>query len=180
MLTDYRIVLRPLLIQDAADVARLAGDEAVSKWTSSIPYPYSKQKAVAWISQLDSDRSKFRFAIEVEGRLAGCVSFWPYRKEGVEVGYWVGREFWGKGVCTQALRLLFASETFPAHLDVYAKVMVDNEASIRVLEKTGFEYLKAGTVAKGGRDIPAKFYIRHSKDRNGSQAKMDSVPDKSH
>ena len=53
-----------------------------------------------------------------------------------EVGYWIGREYWGKGVATRAV------STFLGHVKtrpLYAHVAKDNIASIRVLEKCGFK-----------------------------------------
>jgi RimJ/RimL family protein N-acetyltransferase len=69
-----------------------------------------------------------------EGQVAGnLVSFERYGKR--EVGYWIGREYWGKGIATTALEeFLGRLETRPLH----ARVAKDNVASIRVLEKCGF------------------------------------------
>lgn len=52
-----------------------------------------------------------------------------------EVGYWIGREYWGKGVATKALELFLEAET---DRPIYAGVSKNNTASIRVLEKCGF------------------------------------------
>ncbi len=160
MLPSRSIVLRSFRLEDAVEVASLVGDEAVSKWTSSIPHPYCEQDAIDWINQSDNDSPRRPLAVEVDGRLAGCVSFWPYGSQGVEVGYWVGRDFWGQGICTEALGMLLASDIFPTHSDAYAKVMTKNEASRRVLEKCGFEFLEAGAITKNGVDIEAKTYVR--------------------
>lgn len=157
-----KIELRNFRLADAASVAQLVGDEEVSKWTSNIPFPYSEQDAITWISSTASDSSRSPYAVEMNGRLAACVSYWPHEPGGVEVGYWVGREFWGKGICTKALQLLLASDHFPARMDVFAKVMAQNIGSQRVLEKCGFSFLQNGTVCKSGNEIEAKFYVRHT------------------
>ncbi len=117
------IRLRKFNLEDAVEVAQLVGDEEVSKWTSQIPFPYSEQDAIDWINSTAVDSSRHPFAVELDGRLVACVSHWPHGAHGVEVGYWVGRTFWGKGVCTNALKLLLASEYFPKGMDVFAKVM---------------------------------------------------------
>ena len=57
------------------------------------------------------------------------------RPEGREVGYWIGQEFWGKGIATQALRLFLEKV---ALRPMYARAAKDNLASIRVLQKCGF------------------------------------------
>jgi RimJ/RimL family protein N-acetyltransferase len=74
-----------------------------------------------------------------EGRVAGnIVSF--LREDTREVGYWIGRELWGKGIATEALRrILRQIKARP----LYAGVVKHNRASIRVLEKCGFSVSRA-------------------------------------
>jgi ribosomal-protein-alanine N-acetyltransferase len=156
------IELRNFELEDAATVAQLVGDEDVSKWTASIPFPYSEQDAIDWIKSTSSDPSRNPFAVELDGRIVACVSYWPYEARGVEVGYWVGKDFWGKGICTKALKLLLESERFPVEADVFAKVMSRNIGSQRVLEKCGFSYLQNGSVIKDRTEVEAKFYVRRT------------------
>jgi RimJ/RimL family protein N-acetyltransferase len=72
--------------------------------------------------------------IDVDGAAAGHVLSWP--SEGRRyIGYWVAREFWGRGLATTGLAELLAElRERPLH----ALVSTDNRASIRVLEKCGF------------------------------------------
>ena len=72
--------------------------------------------------------------IDVDGAAAGHVLSWP--SEGRRyIGYWVAREFWGRGLATAGLaELLTELRERPLH----ALVSTDNRASIRVLEKCGF------------------------------------------
>jgi len=156
------IELRNFELKDALIVAQLVGDEDVSKWTSNIPFPYSEQDAMAWISTTSSGSFKKPYAVELDGRVVACVSYWPYEPGGVEVGYWVGKEFWGKGICTEALKRLLASERFPTGTDVFAKVMSQNVGSQRVLEKCGFSFLQSGSILKSSQEVEAKFYVRRA------------------
>lgn len=72
--------------------------------------------------------------IEVDGRAVGHVTSWEQDGRRL-VGYWIGREHWGRGIATRALTEFLALEpTRPLH----AWVAVDNPASLRVLEKCGF------------------------------------------
>ena len=68
-----------------------------------------------------------------DGEVAGNIGSWP-RDDKRYVGYWLGREFWGKGLATRALA------EFVDELDrpLYAEVSTANIGSIRVLEKCGF------------------------------------------
>jgi len=76
-----------------------------------------------------------------EGEVAGNIGSWE--QDGRRfVGYWVGREFWGKGLATSALRE-FVSEVTDRPL--YAWVATSNVGSIRVLEKCGFVQVETRT-----------------------------------
>ncbi len=75
--------------------------------------------------------------IEVDGRVAGNIVGWGEGEER-EVGYWLGKEFWGKGIATQALRkFLEIEKTRPLR----AHAATRNAASQRVLEKCGFKVI---------------------------------------
>jgi RimJ/RimL family protein N-acetyltransferase len=73
--------------------------------------------------------------IVVDGQVAGSVS--SYMGDvGLEVTYWLGRDFWGRGIATTALaKFLTRHQT---QRPLYARAAADNAASIRVLEKCGF------------------------------------------
>lgn len=74
-------------------------------------------------------------AVVVDGVLAGHVV--AFDRDGVrEVGYWIGRDHWGRGIATCALRLFL--EKFPRR-PLHAVAGGSNLASIRVLQKCGFE-----------------------------------------
>jgi len=162
MLPEMNIELCPFNLDDAASVANLVGDKVVSKWTSNIPFPYSEQDAIDWISYTNSNAFRKPNAVELDGHLVGCVSYWPHQSGGFEVGYWVGKDFWGRGVCTEALKRLISSDGFPVQDDIFAKVMAQNIGSQRVLEKCGFLFLEKGTILKNKRKIEAKFYVRRT------------------
>jgi len=86
-----------------------------------------------WLKNL-ADPANVTRSVLVDGRVAGHVAQFP--RAGVpEVGYWLGREFWGKGIATAALAELLA--LVPAR-PLYARVAKRNLASKRVLEKRGF------------------------------------------
>lgn len=86
-----------------------------------------------WSKSLADDSNILRTVV-VDGEVAGNVVCWE--QEGHrEVGYWIGRKFWGMGIATRALGA-FLSEVTTRPL--YAYVAAHNVASIRVLEKCGF------------------------------------------
>lgn len=67
--------------------------------------------------------------------IAGHVSCYPQDGK-LEVTYWLGRAYWGKGISTQALGMLLREIT---HRPVFARAAKDNVGSVRVLRKCGFE-----------------------------------------
>lgn len=89
---------------------------------------------VHWTKIL-ADETVIKRTVLFNGRVAGNVVSFEQECE-QEVGYWIGREYWGKGVATEAL------SQFLAHAEVrrplHAAVAKHNVGSIRVLEKCGF------------------------------------------
>jgi RimJ/RimL family protein N-acetyltransferase len=86
-----------------------------------------------WAANLQ-DPSITAKAILVDGVLAGNIVCFP-RDGQAHVGYWISREHWGKGVATQALRLLLLEV---AVRPLHASAAISNGASLRVLQKCGF------------------------------------------
>jgi RimJ/RimL family protein N-acetyltransferase len=97
-----------------------------------------------WTKILRDDTGKARTVV-VDGEVAGNVV--SFELEGQRlVGYWIGKRFWGKGVATRALSAFLEHETARP---LYARVATSNVASIRVLEKCGFEVSGRETHADG-------------------------------
>ena len=105
-----------------------------------------RESFMAHWAKIRRDETTLVRTIEVEGRVAGNVVSWEHDGER-DVGYWVGREHWGKGVATAAL------SAFLDELDMrplHAHVATHNIGSIRVLEKCGFVRTGAPTPAGDG------------------------------
>ncbi len=137
-----RLTLRPLVASDARQIACLAGDWDVARMTDRIPYPYREADAMAWISGLPT--SEQVFAIEFGSTLIGLCGVMNRAPGVAEIGYWLGKPWWGRGFATEAtstlLRYCFK------HLKMQRLTCchyVDNSASERVIKKLGFE--KTGT-----------------------------------
>ena len=131
-----RLLLRPFRRKDATEFTRLAGDWAVASMTSDIPHPLTEGQARAW---LKPGRNEVRFAIEVDGRLIGGAGYYQRRTGTAELGFWLGREWWGRGYATEAttavLRHGFEVGGLPGFTSSH---FVDNHASAGVLRKLGF------------------------------------------
>jgi RimJ/RimL family protein N-acetyltransferase len=96
-----------------------------------------------------SDETIVKRTILFEGQVAGSVASFIDQDFGKrEVTYWIGREYWGKGIATKALsKFLGELKVGP----IYARVSRDNGASIRVLEKCGFKITGHGTAFANAR-----------------------------
>ena len=137
-------VIREWRTADAADLARLADDREIWLGLRDLfPHPYGIGDARAFIALAGRTDPPTFFAIEVDGALAGGIGYTPrtdVERIGAEVGYWLGRVFWGRGIATAALRLLtahaFAAD--PELRRLWAVPFARNVASARVLEKCGY------------------------------------------
>lgn len=142
-LTTERLTLRPLTQADAERISALAGDFEVARMVTSIPHPNPVVAAEGWLLMLEG-RAPLGldqvFGVEVEGEgLVGCVGGHA-RAEGAtpELGYWIGRPYWGRGFATEAARALVEHLFSLGHARVQSGHFLDNPASGRVLEKLGF------------------------------------------
>jgi len=100
---------------------------------AAFPARDKEQFAAHWAKVRADDANVLR-TIVVDGLVAGNIGSW--QQDGRQfLGYWVGREFWGRGVGTQALALLVDEVSVRP---LYAHVVAHNVGSIRVLEKAGF------------------------------------------
>src|SRR5262245_2401923 len=149
-LATERLVLRPFRRSDGPEFTRLAGDWAVASMTSDIPYPLSQWQAAAW---LKPGRGEVRFAIELDGRLIGGAGYCRRRSGAAELGFWLGRAWWGRGYATEAtsaiVRYGLQTRKLPGFTSSH---FIDNWASAGVLRKLGFEPVgrgRIGSIARG-------------------------------
>jgi RimJ/RimL family protein N-acetyltransferase len=157
-LETERLLLRPFRRADAAEFARLAGDWAVASMTSDIPYPFSAAQAVAWLKPV---RGEVRFAIECDRQLIGGAGFYRRASGAAELGFWLGRMWWGRGYATEATRAVLHQGLSNARLPGFTSAhFIDNPASARVLAKLGFEPVGRGRIACAARgyDVEAVTY----------------------
>ncbi|MFJ8748914.1 GNAT family N-acetyltransferase [Streptomyces sp. NPDC102441] len=87
-----------------------------------------------WTTKVLGDPTVFVQAVTVDGELAGnVVAWWGVGRR--FIGYWLGRQYWGRGIGTQALALFLEREKArPLHADPF----IGNTGSVRLLEKHGF------------------------------------------
>lgn len=152
--------LRKFTLADAERVAFLVNDEAVSRWTSKIPFPCTTQDIVDWIERVSQRADRNPYAVIENDEIVACVSWWPDGEREVEVGYWVGKDYWGKGIATRALALLLALPEIPRHKTLVAKVVVGNAASERVLRNNGFTFTGECELSRMGSPVVGRAFAR--------------------
>jgi ribosomal-protein-alanine N-acetyltransferase len=137
------VEIRPWKPEDAGVLAMICNNKKI--WLNvrdRFPHPYTVADAVEWVSYTLNQKPIQNMAITWNGRVTGSIGVMPkddvYRKN-IEIGYFIGESYWGKGIATAAVGLLL--EYIEKHFDViriYAEVFNHNAASMRVLEKNGF------------------------------------------
>ena len=134
--------------------------------TDLFPHPYTKTDGETWLAFATTQQPQTNFAIEVEGHAIGGIGYDVGSGIGrcqADLGYWLGEEFWGRGIATAAVRTiaehLFATTELAR---LFATPFCDNMASRRVLVKAGFQL--EGTLRhsaiKDGRLIERAVYAR--------------------
>jgi [ribosomal protein S5]-alanine N-acetyltransferase len=129
---------------DAESLTPQANDRRIWRGLrDAFPHPYGIEDARRFIAMAREMSPRTYFAIEVAGRVAGGIGYTPHsdvERIGAEVGYWVGHEFWGRGIATTALRLVteHAFKADPELRRLFAVPYASNAASARVLEKAGY------------------------------------------
>ena len=145
LLITERLLLRPFTLADAPEVQRLAGAYEVASCSLAIPYPYLDGVAEAWIATHKPGFEKGMHAIYAVthagyGHLVGAAGLVEVnrRHERAEIGYWVGRPYWGRGYATEAARAVieYGFSVLGLHR-IYALHFSWNTASGRVMEKCG-------------------------------------------
>ncbi len=135
--------VRPWQLADAESVAQLANDRDI--WRNlrdAFPHPYTVANAEEYLTLASQALPQTAFAIDLDGQAVGSIGLrlnTDVHRFTAELGYWLGRPFWGRGIMTQAVAALtdYGFETLGLQR-IYAEPFAHNTASARVLEKTGY------------------------------------------
>ncbi len=136
-------LLRAYRSDDIDALTAIANNERVSRYLiDTFPYPYTREDASWWIDSGAAQHGAITRAIEHDGRLVGTIGVAPqhgWRAHIAEIGYWLGEHYWGRGIASDALRLM-SQHAFEelGYRKLIAPVLAPNGASMRVLEKCGY------------------------------------------
>jgi RimJ/RimL family protein N-acetyltransferase len=160
-----RSIIREWRRGDEPSLVRHANNRKV--WINlrdAFPHPYTMADADWWIDTASNGTPLTSFAIEVDRAAVGGIGFVlkdDIFRRSAEIGYWLGEEFWGRGIVSEALQAM--TEYAFANFDlcrIYAGVFEWNTASMRVLEKAGYEFegRMRKAVMKDGKNIDECIY----------------------
>ncbi len=168
VLRTSRLTLRPLMAEDAAVFHRLINDWEICRRLPDAPFPYSATLAADWIAAAAADRlagkaEQFALVDEATGDMIGCAGLRMGKNhKTADLGYWLGRAFWGRGYALEAARRLveWAFAAFPI-TRLTATVAADNDVSAALLQRVGFVPSGKGTQAfmcRPGQKLPVKHF----------------------
>jgi RimJ/RimL family protein N-acetyltransferase len=135
---EAHLRLRRLRPTDVEALARGLNDLDVAKNLVAVPHPYGVADAEEFLAGTAAAPHSLCAAIEVDGAFAGCVAL-DGSSGMADLGYWVARPFWGRGIATTAARALLDLAFATQAIDIVSSGhFLDNDASAAVLAKLGF------------------------------------------
>lgn len=140
-----RIRLRAPKDGDLQRLVEVADDPEIARWTH-VPHPYTRENAANFLAYAQEKLRlgrEFHLAIvdKDTDELIGMIALndLDIESERAEVGYWVARDRWGQGIASEALQLVLEAAFERLGLTrIYAFVLEGNTASIKMLERFGF------------------------------------------
>ncbi|MBS1948908.1 MAG: GNAT family N-acetyltransferase [Bacteroidetes bacterium] len=159
--------IRPWKNEDAKALAYAANSDKIgATLRDGFPFPYTKEDAEQWLSFNIGKEPVTNFAILATGQIVGGIGFLLkdniYRKN-AEIGYWLAEPFWNRGIATEAVRLLINHIFSGFDIDrIYAEVFSNNPASMKVLEKNGFQLdaIHRKSIIKGNHILDAYHWAK--------------------
>lgn len=136
-----RLLLRPGWAEDAPALAAAISDEGIVRNLASAPWPFRLRDAEAFLAQPRDPVLPSLLIVErtkVEPRLVGACGLGRRPSGAVEMGYWIARSHWGRGLATEACGALIGIARALGLRRLEGSHFIDNPASARVLEKLGF------------------------------------------
>ena len=141
-ITTPRLTLRCPKPNDAPAITRAINDWEVVRWLSRVPYPYQQTDAAEFIDRSEiarTERNACHFVIILKSEIVGGIGLERHDKSLFDLGYWIARRHWNKGIATEAVFPIidFAHEQLAAS-GITASCHEENQRSEKVLLKTNF------------------------------------------
>ena len=158
VVVNHQIHLSEFQQTDKVTLIEHLNDRDIYERTLRIPFPYAEKDAADWfvrVAKITEEQGRpCHFAIRgADDAVIGGCGFHDFQSHRAEVGYWLAKPYWGRGIMTAVVKRIcqHAFDEFGL-LKIVAHVYTLNPASARVLEKCGFvqegllrsQYLKDG------------------------------------
>ena len=157
-----RLLLRPGFPEDAPALAGAIADEAIARNLANVPWPYRMRDAEAYLASPRDPVLPSLLIFDLGAgppQLVGSCGLGRRPSGAVELGYWIARSSWGRGIATEACAALIEIARALELRRIEGSHFLDNPSSGRVLEKLGFE--PTGIIAPRlscarGAEVPAR------------------------
>jgi RimJ/RimL family protein N-acetyltransferase len=171
-----RLLLRPIWPEDASALYEAVADESIVRNLARAPWPYTPCDA-AQFAALDHDamHPNFMLMLRTDGApvLIGSCGLADSDGE-AELGYWLARPYWGRGLATEAARAVVGVAKALGHRKLVSGHFTDNPSSGRVLRKVGFQPLgrveQRYSAGRGGHVDCALYELPLAEDADGPVA----------
>ena len=162
-----RLFLRPVFQEDWRGVYRGIADERIVRNLARAPWPYTEDDARQFCANANADTRK-RFVVTLPDEdgapVIGMIGFEQLDSGNEELGYWIGRDWQGRGYATEAVHGVIEIAGALGAETVEAGHFLDNPASGRVLRKAGFtdtgEIRPMASVGRGGEKVLCRRLVR--------------------
>jgi [ribosomal protein S5]-alanine N-acetyltransferase len=162
-----RCTIRDWRLEDAESLSKHANNRRVSiNLRDRFPFPYRMEHARSFIERTMSDQPRKNFCIEIDGAAVGGIGLHlgqDVHRHTAEFGYWLGEEFWRRGVMSEVVPAFvnYCFKEFSLNR-ISAQTYLSNPASARVLEKAGFvlEGRLRKNVVKDGQVLDSLLYAK--------------------
>jgi len=146
VIKSRHFILRPFRKGDEESLTKNINNKKIYRNTFCIPYPYTLKDAREWITknlkEMKNKKPKeINFVIDINSEVAGSIGFSKIEGHKAEIGYWLAEKYWGRGIMTQAVKLItkFGFEKLKLRR-IYAHVFFFNKTLMRVLEKASYKF----------------------------------------
>ena len=135
--------LRPMQEDDVDRIVRFLSDFEVSKWLARVQHPYEESHAIDWVKRNQSQRpaDQSGFVLDMGDGLIGSIGY-HLIDEIPNVGYWLAKPFWGRGLMSEAVEAVIAwLFSVSDHQLIRSGIFEGNQASLRIQQKLGFKII---------------------------------------
>jgi RimJ/RimL family protein N-acetyltransferase len=165
LIINSYLKLRAWAEEDKAELQRIANNSNVARFLrDAFPHPYTKNDAERWITLNIMGLHETHFCIEADGKPAGGIGIViqnDIHKYSAELAYWLGEEYWGRGIITRCIKTVtpYFMDKFELKR-MFATAFTSNSASVNALEKSGYvcEGVMKKYAFKNGVDIDGTLY----------------------